>query len=123
MRLGLFFNILFLSNLLWSQCSPTNTSCATAIPLTVNASCVTGSTCGGATLPGGLSTACSLFNVPNPGVWYSFVASATEMNISVNNVSPLACFNRVLVFEGACGSLNEVDCAQSARKHETINQI
>ena len=123
MRLVILLQVLFLSHLLWSQCSPTNTSCATATPLTVNASCTPGSTCGGDVLPSGLSTACTLFNVPNPGVWYSFVASASEMNIYLNNVAPLACFNRVLVFEGACGSLTEVDCIESTPINSTADMF
>ena len=123
MRIGLIFIILFLTNLYLSQCSPTNTTCATATPLTVNASCTPGSTCGGATLSSGISTACTMFNIPNPGVWYSFVASAAEMNISVNNVAPLGCFNRVLVFEGSCGSLTEVDCMQSTPINSTADMF
>jgi len=113
MRINIFFLLLLFSTIVRSQCTTTNATCATATPLTVNASCTVGSTCNGQVLPSGTSTSCTLFNIPNPGVWYTFVATDAEMNVSVANIAPLACFNRVLIFEGACGSLTEVDCAQA----------
>ena len=119
MRIIVIFLLLFTPYFLSGQCSQTNTSSATATPLTINATCESGSTCNGANLPAGTATSCTLFNVPNPGVWYSFVATDAEMNVIVDNVSPLACFNRVLVFEGACGALTEVGCAQSTPLNST----
>lgn len=115
MRIIIIFLLLFIPYILSGQCTQTNTSCATATPLTINSTCESGSTCNSANLPVGTATSCTLFNIPNLGVWYSFVAIDAVMNVIVDNVSPLACFNRVLVFEGACGALTEVGCVDSTQ--------
>ena len=111
MRITVFLFAIFCSSLLRGQCTQTNTSCAAATALTVDASCISESTCDGLPLSGGTTT-CTLAGVPNRGVWYTFVATATDMNIVVNT-EDAACFNRVIVFEGSCGALTEVGCSQS----------
>jgi hypothetical protein len=69
---------------------PANDNCASAIALTVGAACVSGTTAS-ATLQGGEATGwCG--SAPQQSVWYSFVATATEMDVWVDNSqSPYTC--------------------------------
>ena len=68
MRITVFLFAILCSSLLRGQCTQTNTSCAAATALTVDASCISESTCDGLPLSGGTTT-CTLAGVPNRGVW------------------------------------------------------
>jgi len=88
-------------------CSPnaTNISCGTAVSLTVGNPCVSGTTCNGNT-----PTASSCNGGMSEGVWYSFVATSTDMEVNITSVTSDGCDISSTVFSGSCGALTEVTC-------------
>ena len=96
-------------------CTPTTSgSCATAVPLTVGAACVNGTTCGG----GASDPASSCIGAGFECEWYSFTATATAMFVQLTNVSTSGCYNRSEVFNdgggAGCGGLASISCVSGA---------
>ena len=83
-----------------------NNSCANAISLTVDAACTAGTTCASNTV----TTSCAS---QSNGVWYSFVATATDLVVIIESVSG-GCYFSSAVYSGSCGSLTELDCQTNA---------
>jgi hypothetical protein len=91
---------------------PANDDCANAIVITASTDCVLtdGTTDGGTeSLP---ADSCNGFlGTANDDVWYSFTATATDMTIGVQGAEG---FDAVVeLFQGDCGSLSEIGCADS----------
>ncbi|HKR06566.1 MAG TPA: hypothetical protein VJY62_18170, partial [Bacteroidia bacterium] len=79
---GVVIISLFISSKAFSQ--PANDACSNAITLTVDAACTNGTTVA-ATLQGSEATAwCG--SAPQQSVWYKFVATATVMDVWVDNL-------------------------------------
>ena len=107
----LSFSLFSVKGYAGGACTPTtNGSCATAVPLTVGAACVSGTTCGGGAASG--SSAC--IGAGYECEWYSFVATATDMYVGVNETAHTGCYNRTEVFSGSCGSLTSLSCMSGA---------
>jgi hypothetical protein len=93
-------------------CTPaTNTSCATAIALTANAACISGTTCSG-----GTQSASTCLYTGSQCVWYSFTATATNMVVSIGNVVSSGCHisSNVYSSTGACAGLTQISCQSGA---------
>ena len=90
-------------------CNPASASptCATAIPLTVSASCINGTTCQGSAE---LSSSC-LFSGSECS-WYSFVPTASDMFVSIIITTFSGCHISSNVYEstGPCAGLVEISC-------------
>lgn len=86
---------------------PANDNCATAIALTVNNDFACSTTTEG-TSQNALGEEYGCNGSPDDDVWYSFVATATEHQITVTpgtmNDATFA------VYDGSCGTLNELLC-------------
>src|SRR5688500_7832608 len=69
-------------------CSPpaTNGTCATALALTVNGTCVNGTTCSG-----GAQAASSCLYAGSQCAWYSFSATATNMYVNIGITATSGC--------------------------------
>lgn len=102
---------------------PANDECAAAIVLTTGADCVpTDGNTLSATESQPADSCNGYLGNANDDVWYSFVASATDMTISVQGGDG---FDPVVeLFEGDCSSLTEIGCADStvAAELEEISQ-
>ncbi len=83
-----------------------NDNCANAIALTVNAACVTGRTCGSLEV-GEPTPSCDVTQTAS--VWYTFVANATTMTVTVDQTGG-GCFGTSAVYSGTCGSFTELNC-------------
>ncbi|MCW3161186.1 T9SS type A sorting domain-containing protein [Chryseobacterium oryctis] len=99
---------------------PANDDCANAISLTVNSDLNCGVTTAGNTLGATNSgitmvSPCSTTAVGDDDVWYSFVATATSHQVSLNNVvstGPTSATDAYFqVLSGACGSQASVLCS------------
>jgi large repetitive protein len=90
---------------------PANDNCATAIALTVNNDLTCGISTEGTTQNAlGEPYGCS--GSPDDDVWYSFVATATEHQITVTpGTMDDPAF---VVYEGSCGVLNELLCENNS---------
>lgn len=97
---------------IFAQCSPTTTSgsCGSVQSLTVGASCVTGTTCGG----GPSDPAGSCLASGAECSWYSFTASANDMFVEIDVTYTDGCHIRSSVYSGSCGSLTEISCESGA---------
>ena len=82
LRVFIFSFLLLSSTVLRSQCTTANPTCATAVSLTPGDPCVDGSVCNGGSV---YSQSCG--GGTNSSVWYSFVASSTDMNVDIDWVS------------------------------------
>ena len=98
-----------------ASCSPTNTSCSSAIALTSNSACINGSTCGG-----GAVEPLSCPTGSTEGVWYSFLATQTDMNVFVQLITTTGCYFATSVYSGSCGSLTEIGCESAAPANDAI---
>lgn len=88
--------------------APANDECSGAVSLAVNQSCV--NTSGDVTAATESLAGCT--GTANNDVWYSFVATTATATVDVAGSSS---FDVVFeVFEGACGSLNSLDCVDNA---------
>ncbi len=91
---------------------PANDDCAGAIVLTAAADCVlTDGTTASATESQPADSCNGYLGIANDDVWYSFVATSTEMTVSVTGGTG---FDAVVeLFEGDCGTLTEIGCADA----------
>ncbi len=91
---------------------PANDDCGGAIMLTAAVDCVlTDGTTASATESQPADSCNGYLGIANDDVWYSFVATATEMTVSVTGNTG---FDAVVeLFEGDCGSLAEIGCADA----------
>ena len=97
-------------------CTPaTNISCGSAVNLSVGSSCTNGTTCGG-----GPIEPISCPTGSTEGVWYSFTASSTDMNVLVDLITSDGCTNATSVYSGSCGSLTEIGCQSGAPLDDAI---
>ena len=93
---------------------PANDACASAIPLTVGTgSCssilytnVAATSSGDPAIP-----ACWSPNTMNNTVWFSFVATTADIEISTNFGGTLA-NTQLAVYSGSCGSLTQIACQE-----------
>ena len=85
--------------------SALNISCGSATTLTVDDPCIPGTTCSGNTPT---ATACNAGM--SEGVWYSFVAGSSSMDIEITGVTSTGCDISSAVFSGSCGALTELAC-------------
>ena len=92
--------------------APANDDCAGAIMLTGAVDCVlTDGTTASATESQPADSCNGYLGIANDDVWYSFVATSTEMTVSVTGGTG---FDAVVeLFEGACGALTEIGCADA----------
>ncbi|WCO01152.1 T9SS type A sorting domain-containing protein [Psychroserpens ponticola] len=99
---------------------PANDECIDAIALTVNpdyaCGTVTAGTIQSATASGEDEATCS--GAETDDVWYTFVATATTHRIEIQNVTPYTDMYHSL-WEGACGTLTNVDCTDSNTSNPT----
>ena len=94
---------------------PTNDACGSAIPITVgNGSCnsilytnVAATSVGDPAIP-----ACWAPNSISHTVWFSFVASTADIEISTNFAGTLA-DTQLAVYSGTCGSLVQIGCQEN----------
>lgn len=95
----------------WDPASlvPTNDECIGAIPLVPGASCI-GTSGNVANATGSLpSSSCSAGGLVQADVWYSFVASASAVDITVD---PASTMDPVIqYFSGSCGALVSRGCS------------
>lgn len=91
---------------------PANDDCGSAIVLTANADCVpTDGYSFGATESQPADSCNGYLGTANDDVWYTFVAMAAEMTISVQGGDG---FDAVVeLFEGDCSGLSEIGCADA----------
>jgi hypothetical protein len=91
---------------------PANDDCAGAMMLTAAVDCVlTDGTTASATESQPADSCNGFLGIANDDVWYSFVATATEMTVSATGNTG---FDAVVeLFEGSCGSLTEIGCADA----------
>ena len=68
---------------------PSNDDCANAIPLTVGASCISGTTVG-ASIEAGENNTCNAN--PDQSVWYNFVATRADMYVAIDLTASSGCF-------------------------------
>ncbi len=85
-------------------------TCATATLIVSGAACTNGSTASG----GGASGASACIIAGYECSWYSFVATASSMYVSIGNTVISGCFTRSEVFRGSCGALNSISCLSGA---------
>ncbi|MBP7515175.1 MAG: T9SS type A sorting domain-containing protein [Flavobacteriales bacterium] len=92
--------------------APANDDCAAAIALTTGPDCQpTDGYSFGATESQPADSCNGYLGTANDDVWYSFVATATEMTISVQGGEG---FDAVVeLFEGDCSGLSEIGCADA----------
>jgi hypothetical protein len=94
-------------------CSPpaTNTSCATAVALTVDANCINGTTCAG-----GPQSASTCLFAGSQCVWYRFTATATSMYVNVDVTATSGCHisSNVYSSTGPCTGLTQISCLSGA---------
>jgi hypothetical protein len=95
----------------WNPASlvPTNDECVGAIPLAPGASCI-GTSGNVANATGSLpSSSCSAGGLVQADVWYSFVATASSVDITVD---PVTTMDPVIqYFSGSCGALVSRGCS------------
>ncbi|MBL4577706.1 MAG: T9SS type A sorting domain-containing protein [Flavobacteriales bacterium] len=90
-----------------AACTPAaNDDCVNAIALVVDAAPVSGSTCG--TLEGGEGGGCSE-GLGDQSVWYSFVATSTEMTTNVVSLGGGGCCLAHALWDGSGGCLPTVE--------------
>ncbi len=90
---------------------PVNNDCSSAITLTVNAACVTG-TNKEATVQTGENTACQ--GAVSKTVWYKFIASAANMFVEVERTASSGCYLSSAVFSGSCLPTSSISCEDAA---------
>lgn len=94
-------------------CSPpaTNTSCATSTLLTVNATCINGTTC-----QGGAQSASTCLYAGSQCVWYRFTATATSMYVNIDVTATDGCHISSNVYRatGPCTGFTQVSCLAGA---------
>lgn len=104
----LFFSSISVQSFAGGACTPsTNTTCATATNLTVDASCISGTTCSG-----GAQSASSCLYTGSECSWYSFTATGTNMYVSIDVTATSGCHISSNVYRrtGACSGLTEISC-------------
>lgn len=98
---------------------PVNDDCAGAITLTMGS----GGTCTSSTVYSTLSATDSgvangtCWGDPDDDIWFKFVATSTSAAIIINNVTPIGgSYGDVSlnVFDGSCGTLNEIYCSDAS---------
>lgn len=95
---------------------PSNDNCASAIPLTVNTSCLTtNATTNGATES---SPGCAGF--ADDDVWFSFVATNSLQNIAVSTTNTIDLVYQV--YSGSCGALTSLGCVDNTFSGQTEQQ-
>ncbi|GJM31511.1 MAG: hypothetical protein DHS20C18_05120 [Saprospiraceae bacterium] len=108
---------------------PANDECVNAIPLTdvVNwCSAPAAYSTSGATISAEPSPGCFPNNTDNNDVWFSFVAEATTINVSMiggvaNTPGGTIQNPQVAVYSGECGTLTEIGCASDANNVDQVN--
>lgn len=96
---------------------PDNDNCGTAATLTVNEAnncdnIIKGSTFSATPTTGETTPTCTA-NGANDDVWYKFVATATEHNIRLFDVTGIGTTDlSMTVYKGDCGGLTQLDCNQ-----------
>ncbi|TBX69926.1 T9SS type B sorting domain-containing protein [Flavobacterium silvisoli] len=108
----LCLNLIGFSNILYAQ--PANDACSSATPITVTVgSCsstlytnVAATSVGDPSIP-----SCWLPNSLSHSVWFSFVATTADIEISTNFSGSLA-NTQLAVYSGSCGSLTQIACQE-----------
>lgn len=98
---------------------PSNDLCASAIPVSVNGSCVSGNNLFAD--HNGPASSCDLFL--SSGIWYQFIAPASR---SVWLRTQADFIHNLTVFSGNCGALKEVFCTRNpvgCQGYEGVNQL
>jgi len=92
--------------------APSNDECAGATTLTQSSTCnIVSSSTGGAT-QSQAATPCT--GTPDDDVWFSFVATATDAQITTSNITPIVGTSVTLylqVFSGTCAGLTSLACS------------
>ena len=91
--------------------APDNDECADAVALTVNADLACGTTTAGTIASATDSGEDNCGGTEDDDVWYSFVATATEHQVSLTNVSGSTTDLYHAVYSGTCGSLVSLTCS------------
>jgi hypothetical protein len=80
---------------------PANDNCANAQPLTSGGACVNGTTVQ-ATVQAGEVFGCQAPFIPTQTVWYSFVATSTQMYVQTDLLTTSGCWLGSAVYSGGC---------------------
>ncbi len=89
--------------------TPTNDTCAAAINLAVDATCINGYTIGATDNAAPTGAACGVIPTDRT-VWYTFTATAANQTVNLTNLSGATYDPVVSVYSGACGSLTAGSC-------------
>jgi hypothetical protein len=116
----ILFTLVSVEGFAGGACSPsaTNTSCASAVSLVINDPCVAGTSCNG-----GAATATSCTTTGMESAWYSFVATNSTQDITIQLTASDGCHMRSSVFSstGPCAGLTEIGCQTGAPNDDIYN--